>query len=115
MLEFTDKNHSLTYTTLKYHKCTPEDYKNFSAPLNQKHLIEEDFENQFFYCLDHTDMFGEKVELKLFGSGQHMESRTLSIIYRPCVPKQVTEENRGSGECVADLRNETAMDEFLKK
>ena len=46
---------------LQYHKCTPSDLKKFENPHpSQVELIHNDLKENFFYCLNETDVFGKK-------------------------------------------------------
>ena len=70
------------------HKCTEEDYLQFhEIPADYKKTLEEKKKKKMFYCLDNTDLFGNPVNMTIFGNWNFDVGRELSIVYRPCVPK----------------------------
>jgi hypothetical protein len=52
------------------------------------------------------------MNMSLYGSAENMANRNLAVMYRPCIPMQITDENKDSGLCVADLRDPEAMQKF---
>ena len=74
-------------------------------------------EKNQFYCIGSHDKFGNPTDLKLFGNYEQGVFKTISITFRPCVPKQRIpasqtfdgkEDNR---KClVNDLQNKTEME-----
>ena len=82
-----------TYYPLSYHKCTPEEYKNFHKfNAAQDESIREDIEEDFYYCINRTDSFGDKIPFELWGSDENMAHANIGIYYRPCIPIQLGEE-----------------------
>ena len=60
-----------------------------------------------FYCLDNSDEFGNPINMTMYGNWEAGVSRSLSIIYRPCIPKQRTELNKDEACLIEDLKNQT--------
>ena len=75
-----------------YHKCMAEDYDKFNPIVEEKKQLLEKKRDQF-YCLDGTDKFGNELDLKIYGKYDSHMSRTISIVYRPCIPRQQGPQN----------------------
>jgi hypothetical protein len=61
-----------------------------------------------------TDDKGKVIPKLLFGvSG--VDARTLDVIFKPCIPKQLTPENKHlvDSECIADYRDKKSLDNKL--
>ena len=65
---------------------------------------------RMFYCLDKTDQFGIPIDLQLYGRESGSAYRQLSIVFRPCNPRQRTNENMDSENC---LINDVTDKEYL--
>ena len=56
-------------------------------------------------CMNETDENGYSYDLELFGSNEMSRNSALHLVYRPCVPEQITNSNRDQSEtkCLANL------------
>lgn len=62
----------------------------------------------YFYCIDKTDAFGKPLNMELYGQFTDHVFRVLHIMYRPCVPRQRTDENKDIENClIDDMKNQT--------
>ena len=68
-----------------------------------------------FYCLDGTDKFGNELDLKIYGKYDSHMSRTISIVYRPCIPRQQGPQNSTEKCLIQDMNNQTMLDEKLSE
>ena len=68
-----------------------------------------------FYCLDKTDQYGNPVNTTIYGDYVSGFSRSLSIVYRPCVPKQKTDLNMNETCLIDDITNQTQLDAMLDR
>jgi len=97
-----------TYQIVKTHKCTEEDYSKFHPILeHQQASFEVKKKKNIFHCLDKTDQFGRPVNNTLFGDWDSGYCRELSLIFRPCIPRQKTEFNQGEACLIEDIHNKT--------
>lgn len=63
------------------HKCTDDDMLKFYPPgKKSRKKIEAMKEKQGFNCLDSVDEKGEQINMRLFGSNDAMDNRSLGII-----------------------------------
>jgi hypothetical protein len=85
----------VTYKPLGFHTCTQEDFKMFHPVAdNQLDIVEGLKAENFFFCLDQKDQFGNAISFETYGDDENMANRNLGVYYRPCVPQQLTEENK---------------------
>ena len=68
-----------------------------------------------FYCLDKTDQYGNPLNTTIYGDFVSGFSRYLSIVYRPCVPKQKTDLNLNETCLIDDVTNQTQLDVMLDR
>ena len=68
-----------------------------------------------FYCLDKTDQYGNPVNMTIYGDYVSGVKRQLSIVYRPCVPKQKTDLNMNETCLIDDITNQTQLDAMLDR
>ncbi len=61
-------------------------------------------------------MFGNPHDFLLHGDGRASVVRNLIIMYRPCIPRQRTTENKDREKClVNDVSNKEELDAMLAK
>ena len=96
------------YTMINMHKCTEQDFAEFHPIVDyQKEQLESMKKKNSFFCLDKADQFGNRFNMTIFGNFPSGIGRYLSIIYRPCVPKQRTEFNKNEKCLIDDIKNQT--------
>jgi len=52
------------------------------------------------YCLDESDVHGNPLNLTLYGNEVSQMFRGLSILFRPCIPRQINDFNKEHGKCL---------------
>ena len=105
---YTETKHEKNYTLVNVHKCTEEDFEYFHEVTEyQKYIVEEMKKKDMFFCLDKDDQFGNPVDMTMYGAWEIHYHRSLSIIYRPCQPKQRTELNQHESCLIDDVKNKT--------
>ena len=79
------------YTLINVHECSNKDFEEFHDILDQQKKKFETLRKQnIFYCLDKTDQHGNPINMTTYGNSHSEVYRSLSILYRPCMPKQRT-------------------------
>jgi len=66
--------------------------------------------------MNELDNKGKKIDLTLYGvSG--LDARTIDVTYIPCVPKQLTPQNKHlvDKECIADLKSPKALEKKFQE
>ena len=95
----------------KMHVCTPEEIEKFSKPSGSSRRIFESFINKkAMMCPNQLDDNGNPINLNLYGiNGRFGEGLEYQI--RPCIPKQLTPENKHlvDKECIADYNSPESM------
>jgi len=88
-------------TIISSHKCTKEDYAKFSDPtLADEESVNLMKEKNALFCLDENDKFGKPIDFNVYKGG--VKSRSLVLLYRPCVPRLRTPENNATEKCLMD-------------
>ena len=106
-------DNTLQNQTIGTHKCTKEDYGRFYEPaVDQAPKVNRLKKANTFYCLDKIDTNGRPLNTSLFGKDDIVVHRRLDIIFTPCIPQQLTEENKHLQKkmCLADLNSPTDLE-----
>ena len=114
--EYNDSGHQ-KITQIKYHKCTEKDWKEFHPIVKgQTNTLKAKKAANQFYCLANEDIWGNAVDFDIYGNWANSLVRAISIIYRPCVPRQETEFNRDTEKClVQDPKDPAEMDKMFQR
>lgn len=69
------------------------------------------------YCFDDIDLEGRVWNKNLFGFNEDEAFRKFDLVYLPCIPEQITDENKhlASSKCLADYNNKKSLEERLQK
>jgi len=98
-----DDPHGKNYMPIPFHKCSDEEFEEMPHPTkNQREKYEWLKNEKRMYCLNHRDQFGELLHLNLRGGSSSHNHTFLSIMYRPCIPTQRTEQNKDTGTCLVN-------------
>jgi hypothetical protein len=64
------------------------------------------------FCLNEKDIKGKPINYNLFGRDEVSKHRRLDIIFKPCMPKQLTKENGHleKVECLVDLKDKKKVE-----
>ena len=106
--------------TVGVHKCLPSDYAQF-YPLsnqNEEHLAELEHLKPHLWCLNDSDDQGNVLtQQSFYGPIDGTSHRRLDIIYQPCIPRQLDENNKHmEGEkCLADYHDLDNLEDRLTK
>ena len=68
-------------------------------------------------CIDEFDDKNKTTNVSLYGNSAHMPHRHIEIVFKPCVPQELTfnNSNKNATECLMeDSKNKTKLDERLK-
>ena len=92
------------------HQCTEKDFAKFNKIAAQSKKLFETYHNEFF-CINDLDVNGKKINKKLYGNSDVQENRTFNLVYRPCIPEQLTDENKDKEDelCLADYNNTASL------
>lgn len=64
-------------------------------------------ERNDFFCINMTeDAFGNEIDTTIHGSVNNYHYRQLGLVYKPCIPRQLTNENKGKEKCLIDDIND---------
>jgi len=100
------------------HKCSAEDMKKFHPVGNRsKHKINTLLGKEALWCLNEVDTDGRPINKKLYGSSDAQPNRNLAIVFAPCVPQQLTSNNKKyeKTECMANYTDSQSMKEREQK
>jgi len=76
------------------HTCNESDYAEFYSPSQKSRPRFEMMKNDgAFVCMNDYDHDGKLVNKKLFGPDENLPHRRIELIFKPCVPEIMTEEN----------------------
>jgi hypothetical protein len=84
-----DENLETVYVPFTTHKCTQTDFEKFYDPLDfQAPSIQKMKDDEIFYCLDETDIYGEPIDYRVKGNGESLISgdTALNWMLRPKMP-----------------------------
>ena len=92
------------------HQCTKEDFAKFNKIAAKSKKLLETYRDEF-YCINDLDINGKKINKKLYGMSDVQENRTFGLVFRPCIPEQITEENKDKEDelCLADYNDKTSL------
>jgi hypothetical protein len=73
------------------HKCTQQDFDEFyPVKESQKNIIETLKARKAFFCMDKLDKLGNEYTKNVYG-GVEAAHINYDIVFRPCIPEQLTE------------------------
>ena len=96
---------------IRVQKCTEEDFAKFYQIADQSKKIFENYHDELL-CLENKDINGNKINKKLYGSTNLQENREFVLVFTPCIPEQITDQNKDKEDemCLADYNNKTSLD-----
>jgi len=103
---------------LKVQRCDEKHFEKFYPPSKTyEKQIEKLKANKTFWCFDREYLDGSPMNTSMFGLSDMDVSRIFDFTFTPCIPKQITDENRNnaSKECLADLKNDADMERKLNQ
>jgi hypothetical protein len=61
----------------------------------------------YMNCLTGNDVEGNKIPIELYGPDETTPHRRLEFLFRPCIPKQKSQDD--DGVCTANLNDPESM------
>jgi hypothetical protein len=99
------------------HPCTEEEYAKFHPRATSSRMLFDNLKKEnAWMCMNDYDFEGKKISKTLFGiTGNN--SRTLDMIFIPCIPKQLTPYNKHlvDKECIADYKDPKSLEKKLNE
>ena len=96
------------------HKCTQKELNDTFFPITATQTNVLARQKEHLNCLDNQTVFGDKIDLSLYGGFKFGIYRSLSIMLRPCVPRERTIHNANETCLVNNIHDREEIDAKLQ-